>query len=403
MPTPRAYRSSSGALTWRVRIRAGGRQTSETFTSESEAMEFCALVNIVGADQAVAHRDRNDRASARHVPTLNDWLPRHVRDLTGVTERTRLDYLATARRYILDDIGRRPLDTLTRSDIAAWLNRLERRGLSAKTIANTHGLLSAALKAAVLAHIIESNPSESMRLPRAREVEMVAPRFLTAGECSALRDALPERERPLFVLLLGTGMRWSEATALRVGDVVDGQPATIHVTKAWKSTPGQSRYIGPPKSLKSRRHVVVAPMVMDALRSLLDQPPDALLLTARRGGPVYPGAWRSRVWVPACAKARLVPPPRVHDLRHTHASMLLSQPGVSLEMVQDQLGHENIQTTRKVYGHLMPEVRNRLAVAAADALERMADPAALPVSRDSHGIAAGRRPVAETDPVHVRD
>lgn len=52
--------------------------------------------------------------------------------------------------------------------------------------------------------------------------------------------------------------------------------------------------------------------------------------------------------------------PRIHDARHTHASWLLSA-GATLEQVQDQLGHESILTTRKVYGHLLPETRNRLA------------------------------------------
>ena len=75
-----------------------------------------------------------------------------------------------------------------------------------------------------------------------------------------------------------------------------------------------------------------------------------------------------RVWVEACKRAGLTSPmPRIHDARHTHASWLIEQ-GATLEMVQDQLGHESILTTRKVYGHLQPAMRSALAEAATRAM-----------------------------------
>jgi integrase len=210
-----------------------------------------------------------------------------------------------------------------------------------------------------------------MRLPRSRETERRDERFLTHEEYHRLLAQIPSEHRALVITMFGTGLRWSELTALQVRDVTPGNPPTLRVTKAWKSTPGRSRQVGPPKSTKSRRTVMLADQVIEALGPLLDRPGDDLLFTAPRGGPIYHGWWRARVWVPACQRAGLASQPvagrryvydgpRIHDARHTHASWLIEQ-GASLEMVQDQLGHESILTTRKVYGALQPAMKAALA------------------------------------------
>ncbi len=376
MPTPTEYVARDGRKSWRVRVRAHGRYTSETFPTRQAAIQFCKLVDATSPEAAIASRNRADRADDGYVPTLAEWLPQHIEQLTGVTDRTRLDYAAMAKRTWLPTLGDLPLDGIDRAAIAKAVNALEAKGLSAKSIRNAHGLLSAVLASAVVAEHIGTNPCHRMRLPRAGEAERRDERFLTHEEYQRLLSAMPAAHRPLTVTLFGTGLRWSEATALTVGDVRPGSPRTIRVVKAWKSTPGRAREIGPPKSAKSRRTVMLATQVVDALAPLLDRPSDALLFTAPRGGPIYHGWWRERVWVPACRAAGLASPyikgqpfdgPRIHDARHSHASWLIEQ-GATLEMVQDQLGHESLLTTRKVYGHLQPAMRTALAEAATRAL-----------------------------------
>ena len=106
MPTPREYTATDGTKTWRVRIRAHGRHTSETFTTQREADEFCSHVALVGAENAIAWRARTDTADlTAYMPTLAEWLTRHVAELTGGEERTRHDYLAIAKRTWLPGIG----------------------------------------------------------------------------------------------------------------------------------------------------------------------------------------------------------------------------------------------------------------------------------------------------------
>jgi integrase len=396
VPKVITYRAKDGTTTYRVRVRdALKRQTTETFNTKREAERFALLVKAEGGPAAIAMRARRDTASTEYVPSLREWLPQYIEQLTGVTDRTRLDYAAMAKRTFLPILGDLPLDAIDRSAVAKTINKLEAQGLAAKSIANAHGLLSAVMGSAVMADLIPTNPCHRMRLPRSGEHERRDERFLTHEEYGRLIAAVPEAHRPLVVLLFGTGLRWSEATALQVRDVTLGSPPTLRVVKAWKSTPGQPRQIGEPKSKKSRRTVMLARQVVEALEPLLDRPGDELLFVGARGAPVYHGSWRDRVWVPACIAAGLATPkpaprsrvkwtfdgPRIHDARHTHASWLIEQ-GASLEMVQDQLGHESILTTRKVYGHLQPAMRNALAEAATRAMDAVvmppASPAALP-------------------------
>lgn len=365
--------------TWRVRTRDGrGRQTTETFRSKAEAEKFARQVEAVGGPAAIRLRTEREGSGVPYVPTMAEWLPKHVEQLTGVTERTRLDYAAEARRYWLDELGDVPLDAVTRERISKVINGLDARGLSAKTIRNVHGSLSAVLNSAMIAGHIERNPCTGTRLPRSREHEKQDERFLTVTEYDRLIAAVPEPHRPLAALLFGSGLRWGEATALNVEDVTLGKLSTVRVTKAWKTTPGKSRHIGPPKSPKSRRTALLSDQAAEFVGPLLGRAPGATLFTGREGGPIWYGPWRERVWVRSCIAAELASTPvagepykfdgpRIHDARHTHASWLISH-GATLEMVQDQLGHDSILTTREIYGHLLPETRNRLAEALRSAM-----------------------------------
>ncbi|MGZ4555716.1 MAG: tyrosine-type recombinase/integrase [Mycobacteriaceae bacterium] len=316
------------------------------------------------------------------MPTLREWYATCMADKTGITEGTRSDYDRLANRVMLPMLGGYHLDQIDRATDAAFIKRLERtrklnnRGvevdgyISPKTISTHHGLLSDLMNHAVIAGHITGNPCRGARLPRAGEQDRRDERFLTHPEWAAIYAAIPDRHKALPFFLVGTGLRWSEATALQVRHV-NLEVGTVRVMRAWKKAPkGGKRYIGPPKSPKSRRTVMLAGQIVEALRPLIEgQPQDALVFRSGAGTALYGGPFHERVWGPACAKAGVMDPrPRIHDLRHTHASWLIEQ-GASLEQVQDQLGHESLLTTRKVYGHLQPAMRARLQAAATAALD----------------------------------
>jgi integrase len=381
MPKPTPYTATDGSVTWRVRFRLGSKSTSETFASEAAARLFCREIESFGAKRAVAERNKRDSASDEYVPTLAEWYATAMDKLkTGITDGTRADYDRLAHRVMLPTLGHLPLDLIDREADAAFIKKLEstpklnNKGkpvggfISPKTIRSHHGLLSDLLNMAVVEQVIPVNPCRGARLPRMGEQDAEDARFLTHPEWAAIHDALPESKRALPYFLIGTGLRWSEATALQVRHV-NLEQGTVRVLQAWKkASKGQPRRLGPPKSGKSRRTVMLPAQVVDLLRPLVEgQPANQWVFRASRGGAIHGSSWHSRVWTPACKKAKVEPKPRPHDLRHTHASWLI-EAGATLEQVQDQLGHESILTTRKIYGHLQPAMRAKLQATATTAL-----------------------------------
>lgn len=360
--TPTPHRARDGSVSWKVRFRHAGRQTSETFPTERAARDFARLLATVGPDEAVSILDHRE-TSAGAVPTFGEWAREHIANLVGVEEGTRRRYLRTVERDMAD-LDHLPLDALTERTVAGWVRALERAGASGKTVRNKHGILSAILATAVRAGHIPANVAHGTRLPRTVRDEMV---FLTHDEYATLLGCVAPRWQPLVATLAGTGLRWSEATALQVGDVsLTG--GTVRVTRAWKYTAGQGHRVGPPKSSRSRRTVQLAPETVEVLRPLVaGRRPGEWVFTNSHGGPVRSAAFHEGVWHPAVDAADLGKRPRVHDLRHTCASWLIAA-GLPLPYVQDHLGHESITTTVGTYGHLMPESRGRIAAALSSAL-----------------------------------
>src|SRR5690242_9839463 len=105
MPTPKRYVAKSGRVTWQVRIRINGRQTSETFPNKTQAEIFCRDVDLTNAARAVAKRNREDRASDDYVPTLREWYATVMANKTGITDGTRQDYDRLANRVMLPLLG----------------------------------------------------------------------------------------------------------------------------------------------------------------------------------------------------------------------------------------------------------------------------------------------------------
>lgn len=371
MASIRSKERKDGSIAHRVFFRyADGTQSCYTFDTEAMAETFKAAVNQLGAEKAVAlHKLEREQRAGGQTMTVAHWVKHHVDHLTGVDPRTVEDYRSYLRKDITPILGDIAIDELAREDVRRWVQALEQQGASAKTIANKHGLLSAALAGAVTAGHIVANPAAGTRLPRGEKQEMV---FLNHEDFATLLAAVPEHWRPLVEFLVASGARWSEATALKPGDV-DRTHNTVRITRAWKRGGGGYR-IGPPKTRRSVRTINVPPSVLAKLdyagEWLFTNPGSGAggpsLKRRGAGGPVRAPNFRTNVWWPAVHRAELDPRPRIHDLRHTCASWLI-QAGTPLPVIQRHLGHESIQTTVDVYGHL----DRRSAQAAADAIGKL--------------------------------
>lgn len=358
------YRAKDGTVTYRVRYRHGGSQHSETFRRRVDAETFAQLLDISTLDALRWLRDRQGNR-VEDATTFGHWFDGYLAQLTGITPRTRDDYKAMHRRY-LTSLDPLPLPLITRAHVAAVVNRLDAEGKSPKTIKNVIHMLSSVMALAVDEGLIARNPVNRVRLPK-QQIDEDHVQFLTYAEAASLIDALPAHYQPLVTFLFGTGLRWSEATALQARHV-DLEHGTVRVQRAWKRIPGGWE-VGPPKSKKSTRTVNAAVEALVAVEPLLGKLSD-LVFTTPTGRPVRHSNFYNRVWVPACEKAGLDPRPTIHTCRHTHASWLLSD-GRGIEAVQDQLGHESYETTRKVYAHLLPAVGVAVGRSASAAMREV--------------------------------
>lgn len=413
-PTIQTYRHTDGTTTYRIRVRVGGRQTTETFHSHAAAEVFrlrCIDPDI-GPERAVNMRAREDRADHAYIPTIRELLETHVAELTGVDDRTRDDYLAIARRNWLPRLGPLRADEITRADIASWINQAAGT-MAPKTLRNAHSVLSAVLNTAVDQGHLPANPARGIRLPRAGEEDVEDMKLLTHAEFDLLFAEIPEPAEPLVIWMFGMGTRWSETTAVQatdinleagqyVGDLWESTPTT-RIVRAWK----KGNRIGPPKSKAGRRTIWMPDQVVEAIEPLIIPGRDPWLFRTTTGKPVRHGNFFNRVWKPATMRASICPAhrlegckcfggkpylctihtakddrgdrilpepcgcagtlpfrPRIHDARHTHASWLIAQ-GVRLDVVQHRLGHEDYLTTMRLYGHLLPDAQQQAAVAAS--------------------------------------
>jgi integrase len=249
------------------------------------------------------------------------------------------------RNDIAPTIGAIPLELLTHADVAGWVQSM--KGAAGKTIANKHGLLSAALNAAVRAELIPSNPAAGTRLPRTERPDMD---FLTRPEFTCLLAGFTDRWVPLIEFLALSGARFGEVSALKPSDV-DRELGTVRIARARKRTyvKGAMYEVGPTKTKRSERTINLTQTVLDKLDYSGEW-----LFTNTRGGPLQLSGWRTNVWYKSVIRAQnlgLKKKPRVHDLRHTCASWMIAR-GIPLPVIQLHLGHESISTTVNLYGHL---------------------------------------------------
>jgi integrase len=365
--------------------RENGKQQGINFDNKPEAERWKKLLDANG--QSMTRAEQLYEEHEVGGVTFAELFEEHLTQLTDVGPYQLKRYKAAYRDHF-GSLAHRTVKGITRSDVTAWINEMRNKPgrygdkMSAKTIANHHGLLSAAMTTAVISGYRADNPCKGVKLPKSTHTEEVI-RFMTQAEWATIMGNMDPHYRPFFQFLVGTGLRFGEATALTARDFdLDSVTPSVKVTKAWKEDESRGYYIGPPKTKKSRRTVSLAPSTVEAVRPLVEAAGDGYVFTLKRGGCIRSGALYNRAWEPALLKSGYIKTtkgkdgkpgivgnmPRVHDCRHTHASWMI-QAGMEIFPLSRRLGHESITTSLDRYSHLLPDAMFAGASIAQKALE----------------------------------
>jgi integrase len=302
---------------------------------------------------------------------------------------TRRDYRKLLDLEVLPTFAAAPIASIDALMVREWLATLAADGLGPKRAGKARAVLSQVLDAAVEGGKLSRNVVAGVKPPKVQRAEMC---FLDAVQVEALAEAIDPRWAMLIRFGAYSGLRPSELTALKVGQL-DLLRGTVRVVEAATEVDGRLHWGG--VKTHEARTVRLPRSICDGVgEHLADLPhgPEDLVFPAPLGGPMRWSKWVRRYFKPAARDAGLPGRLRLYDLRHTCASLLIAE-GASVKAVQAQLGHATASITLDTYGHLFPSemdaLADRLEATRAAALEgrRAAGPwppggpAVLPLSK----------------------
>ena len=363
--------------TWYLDIEADPltgrrRQTSKGgFKTKKAAQE--------DLNTAIAKRQRGELAK-RSKRTVRDFLEDEWLPTVEANRRpsTAANYRTNVKVHVVPLIGDVRIQALSPVQLNAFYAKLQadhrRDGqpLAPKSVRNIHAMLHKALKDALRWGLVTRNVADAVDAPNGLSPEM---QVWTAEQLRAfLSHARDDRLFAAWMLFATTGMRRGEVAGLRDLD--------LDLAAGWVA-PRRPRvvvnhqvHLSDPKTVAGRRLLALDPATVAALGEHLELrkteraqlaewgvqvEASGLLFTDIDGTPLHPDRFRSRFkrlaakveWEHDGARKVGLPPIRLHDVRHTYATVAL-QAGVPPKVVSERLGHASITVTLKIYAHVLP-------------------------------------------------
>ena len=296
---------------------------------------------------------------------LDEWLEGARTDLALVAWT---NYGQIIRRNIKPYLGAKRLSDLSPLDVKRWHGKLLEGGradggpLAVRSVQLSHRVLHRALADAVRWNLIAINPASGVRVPKGERKEM---KVWTAEDAKRFLDALADdRLVALWTLALHTGLRRGELAGLRWSDV-DLDEGTLTVAQQ-RTSANYVTVVTAPKA-KSHRQLLLAPATVAALKAHLSRQrqerlalgPDwtdsGYVFVDELGVEYHPQRF-TKMFDDAIRSVGVVPKIRLHDTRHTMATLAL-EAGVHPKVVQEQLGHSSIAVTMDTYSHVPQAVK----------------------------------------------
>jgi len=306
--------------------------------------------------------------------TLSEYLERWLKDYVNINlaPRTAEGYQLIMYRHIIPALGNKYLTQLKPEHLQRYYSVKLSTGLSAQTVRHHHTALHKALQTAVEWGLLTRNVADAVKPPKPKCTEM---KIWHEDELTTfIEQSKSSPYYALFYTALFTGMRRSELLALKWGNV-DLMLCQIHVCRSMHVLKGGEIIFSAPKTAKGKRMIALSPSATSVLREHREQQQLERLGTPITdedfvfcnidGKPLLSNtvthAWSKLIKRLGLKQIRL------HDARHTHASLMLKQ-GAHPKIVQERLGHSGIQITLDTYSHVAPGLQEAAAQRFDDVL-----------------------------------
>ena len=296
------------------------------------------------------------KQSANPDMTFQNLYELYMEDVTArLKQSTILTKKQIYENHILPFFSKKPINEIKASDVRKWQNQLinSSNGYSQTYLKTINNQLSCIINYAKRFYDLNTNPcGQAGSIGQTKAEEM---NYWTYDEFITFREGIADK--PLsyicFQMLYWTGMREGELLALTTSDI-NFSAKEIHITKTFQRLKGQD-IITSPKTRKSKRKVLIPDFLCRELQCYIDTYyiPDIM----ERLFPVTKH-FLAHEMKRGCAKTG-VKRIRIHDIRHSHASLLINQ-GCDALLLADRLGHEKVSTTLNIYSHLFPHKQQEL-------------------------------------------
>ena len=317
------------------------KSTKRGFKTKKEAEEW--LRNFLLSQQA----DFNMKFEEFIKLYLEDMKPR-------LKESTMLMKEQLIEQKIVPYFGKKSVNKITPADIRKWQNELMSKGYAPTYLRTINNQITAIFNYAVKYYDLKSNPCHKAGTMGKKNSDEKG--IWTTEDFSKFISVFDDRPQSYmgFMILFWSGLRIGELLALTVADI-DFENETLTVNKSYQRINGRD-VVTTPKTPKSNRTISLPHFLMEPIANYISKiynaKPDTRLLPCTK--------WYFEHEIKRGAELAGLKKIRIHDLRHSHCSLLFEM-GISPLEVADRLGHEKVETTLDIYAHLYPNKQKQLS------------------------------------------
>jgi integrase len=372
---------------WRSDTAKGRKQHTKVFRTKKEAQEF--LNDTLAAIRGGVFSEPSKVTFGEYL--VERWLPTKQ---MGVRPSTFASYRGLVERHVIPALGHLQIQQLSPDRLDRFYADLVGQGYATKTVRNIHVLVHRALTDAVRKNLVPRNVADAADPPKLNRADQEEMKTWTPEQLREFFAGIAEhRLATAYVLAATTGMRRGEVLGVRWKDL-DFGARRLHVQQTILNVEYQI-VVGRPKTRRGERKVALDDQTIALLKQhQIRQRGERRLVGAayenndlvfarEDGRPVHPDYFSQTF--DRTVKRLGLPKIRLHDLRHTHATLGLAA-GVPVKVISDRLGHATSSFTQDVYMHAIPAVEEEAAARIANLMFSANDVADEDEDDDGDGI-----------------